>query len=906
MYINSHLSSSMFQDRHGVFVEFCRHESCGCNSEIYCSNLKLVVPFSTFIHHGEAKWMKMLLRSEKNNIFCDNNCSRLFSLEEKSYSPSKRRILISEDLGFVLLGHLKIAASGRLQLLDGTGSIDVIISDLRPAWEENSIYELLDYRLIVDGIPELVDHLKLLRKSITCRSVFHCLPVTRERAASPMFIDLSLRGSKCRNIPFYSSLEWKNDLCEFESGAFHLFLVTHKFPALLNSGQMRSNISSTFVEAIILPWDLTLAGKDGAVHLAKFSRNQISEQMEHYAIESNEHAPIKKQRTSNLTDKELTSGFLNDNLGSEFKTSCSYGDDTQTHGCGNLSNSREIRCMATVRCVNNSNLVTSGILYHAKLSAKVNVNGKPHAEKVLLQFQSESSAKYHIGGYYIMKHHIEDSFCKVKKIYEVNSARVLSSTSRIWSLCLSFDYAFTSNKSIHDTVMGDSSFNRNDILLAEQDELLLQGAPGSSPGTFSDVSLHLPSDAIDILHVKLKELEENLIKPAIKPEEAYNFLSSRTHLHSMPSGSYSNCLFPEGNLVSLNGDVIAIHGLGLCTPSVQSNCEDPNNVLQLRFLQGHGSSCIHVMVDHQTVKISGFLSRHTYLTGFGPGTNATFHRILEVGGQDRLMLTPISFIVINSLRVVDDLYSERWSSFPASAVHGTSSVETISFGLISELIPKCMDYKPVRFLCKVIAINLLVLEKFEKYDNSKSSIQSRPVPIDIPLAGFVLDDGSSTCFCWANAERAATLLRLREELPQTVLEYCGCTLKWVGIDKTARGSIMYHLGRILEKHKRITVKTHGSMADSSFPELTVFASSDNKLTSSDENLLKFIVLHACFCISWTVVACMMDPDAVRHLEREHLVEVKTVHSVKNMWAREVCHTNSLTEARNIIQELLNR
>lgn len=139
--------------QHGVFVEFCRHESCGCNSEIYCSNLKLVslwydfflsvqldthvflvapqfmnlvpccilgkypesfccfqvVPFSTFIHHGEAKWMKMLLRSEKNNIFCDNNCSRLFSLEEKSYSPSKRRILISEDLGFVLLGHLKVS-----------------------------------------------------------------------------------------------------------------------------------------------------------------------------------------------------------------------------------------------------------------------------------------------------------------------------------------------------------------------------------------------------------------------------------------------------------------------------------------------------------------------------------------------------------------------------------------------------------------------------------------------------------------------------------------------------------------------------------------------------------------------------------------------------------------------------
>ncbi|KAI5398082.1 hypothetical protein KIW84_063763 [Lathyrus oleraceus] len=47
-------------------------------------------------------------------------------------------------------------------------------------------------------------------------------------------------------------------------------------------------------------------------------------------------------------------------------------------------------------------------------------------------------------------------------------------------------------------------------------------------------------------------------------------------------------------------------------------------------------------------------------------------------------------------------------------------------------------------------------------------------------AGFLLDDGSSSCCCWANAERSATLLRLQEE-PTT----------------------SYHLGRILKKQSNM-------------------------------------------------------------------------------------------------------
>lgn len=113
-----------------------------------------------------------------------------------------------------------------------------------------------------------------------------------------------------------------------------------------------------------------------------------------------------------------------------------------------------------------------------------------------------------------------------------------------------------------------------------------------------------------------------------------------------------------------------------------------------------------------------------------------------------------------------------------------------------------------------------------------------------------VDDGSSPCCCWANSERAATLLRLYEDFPLSAFESSGWTLKWVRKGDDACSATMYHLERILKNHDRITVKNFGSMFDSSYQDLAVSVSSDNALSSHDENLLKFIIFNACFSKFW--------------------------------------------------------
>ncbi|BBG94975.1 conserved telomere maintenance component 1 [Prunus dulcis] len=786
MYASSQFPSSMHPTRHGVFMELCNHDSSVCGCEPYIGNPNLVVPLSIFICHCEAFWMRA--------VQLENSCAKLHDdkkyglqfCEGRSHVQSVRKIFSSEDIGVSLMGSLKnndllhdiqtSPSSGRLQLVDATGSIDVLIPDLPSTWDANRIYKVYQDDVVIE------------------------------------------------------------------------------------------NSSSMFVEAIILPWDLFLAGSYEISCPTRAFGDNPKNSMESAGGNYLDHVSPKRHKVNHSSSRGLSSNSVNNSSESVREpSSCSisYKESWEKQIYCDLT-SREISCSAMISGVNGHSLVGSVILHCTR--AKLNNGGfcRPSGQKLL-----------HIGCYYITKHDGEDSFCNLKdSSYSSSDNILIPSTTHLWSLSFTSDEICQNNSSPKCLPL-DNSLRNNEVLSEHHNE----------------------------------ELEEGLIKPVVTAEGIPKISSCISLAMTAPLLSLdSNGLFPEGNLLSLCGHVIAVHSVEDNSVNPYLNCQNVGDPLQWRFLQRAKSSCIHVLVDHHIVRLSGSLSGHAFPVGFGPGVDATFHRVLELRGQNRWMLTSVSFIVINSIRAVsfqnnfikvdNESCSDKCSS-PASYMQNAAPLDLVSSGLISELV-KCLDFKPMRFHCRVVAIHILVLEKKFRNVNYQPKNHFRPCLVDIPLA----DDGSSPCCCWANSERAATLLRLYEDFPLSAFEGSGWTLKWVRKGDNACSATMYHLERILKNHDRITVKNFGSMFDSSYQDLAVSVSSDNALSSHDENLIKFIIFNACFSKFWTVIGRMMDPNAVTRLKTTNLLETEmSMHSMQHIWAREVHYTNPLTEARNVVQEL---
>ncbi|XP_024970942.1 CST complex subunit CTC1 [Cynara cardunculus var. scolymus] len=873
-YSSSCLPLSVFRFRHGVLTEYCQHELCGCGKVLDYNPPKLVVPISNLISQCENKFIKFLnarvTDPNMNHQYCNFVCGG------KSHDQPIRKILKSEDMNVVLLGTLKISEySGRLQLIDATGSIDIVIPDLPSVCSIKDIYEINNFSVVMEGFPRQLKHLESLEdEPFSCGNIFGHFQLARRKRFT-IYIYCYMRDAKSRNHILCPSMDGEDNLKELESGRFHLLWLMHKFPVQQKfpGDDTVSNSSSIYAEAIVLPWNLVLHEKERDV-------------VESYAGVSD--------AGSNLSEH----------------LQFSYGDDQQSYDkkwC-DLSCLQEFPCTIDCRVSSDKSMVSLGIFLNCTVAnMQEDSFCKRDARKLLLEFKSDSFLKYEllrIGGYYLIKHHNKDMACTAKDSGNTCDGKVLvDSKSHLWSVSFSADEAGPSTAqscicSYHNLNGVGKKFQSPNCC---QVEIPVLRSTDGRPEICPDIYLHLSADHLSFLEVKLRKLKEDLIQPTNSIKGLFNnsWIHRTMKSASMLSGAFGVNL-PEGNLLSVQGHVVAVH-----------SSDQGSLVTHLSHKIFHGahrriipgvtnSVCIHVLVDHDIVKIYSGLSEQSYPIGFGPGIKANFHRVLLTDEGDVLKLTPASFIEINSIVVDDDLCSNDLDD-TSSVLETTSSLPTAAAALISEIM-QFPDQKQIRLHCEVVAIYVLVVEKSNELLQS-STVNSKIPSVKFPLAGFIMDDGSSSCCCWSDNERALTLLGLHEWLSHK--HFRGSLHKSnKEIEILPCSYTLSRMSKILGQHGTVVIKNYGSVSDSSCLDVALLVNSDSFVRESDEEFLKSLILQACSSKTWNVVGTVLDTKGVDQLEERLQRLDMMMPPLQHIWISEVSHLDTLNEGRSILQELL--
>ncbi|KAJ3677484.1 hypothetical protein LUZ60_003208 [Juncus effusus] len=296
------------------------------------------------------------------------------------------------------------------------------------------------------------------------------------------------------------------------------------------------------------------------------------------------------------------------------------------------------------------------------------------------------------------------------------------------------------------------------------------------------------------------------------------------------------------------------------------------------------------------VKICGKLNNWTCPVGFGPGAIVTFHRVLltrMLNQRPRLILTPTTYVEIFSIEEFSENNEEQNSQKFLQNSFDDFPFENLKLSLFSELKSCFNGTKLAKFNCRVLAVKMLVLEKCDTVQKFK-----------IPLAGFILDDGSSTCCCWADESQANTLLRLLE-ISSSFLSIYSSSSKNNNKNNNNNKKIGYCIERMLDRHKKVTVKNEGNSLEISSRNVSFH--SDASFSILEEKVLNFIMLKASQGPVFSVVGSLMDANALRQFDKNIISEPYYLRRcMKNIWVREVLHIDPLKEASNMLRNLMTR
>ncbi|XP_064998314.1 CST complex subunit CTC1-like [Musa acuminata AAA Group] len=890
------LPPSAFQVQLGLFMNFCKHGQCNFRSDLNFSFLKLVIPISNLTRWCEEMWVSMPSeRHDDDEIVEMNQYLDHFLPRGTLYEHMIRRIISSDDLGFVLMGVFKISqCSGRLQLTDATGSIDVVVPDLPVDVDFQTIYEVKDYKLVMEGSPHQVDHLQChFDGSLSCRAIFQHFS-HKEKSQLAVYVHFYVRDitwtSFPHQIPSYMD---KNHVNCSNDDMFHLFLVTHKFPVhqSLQDDLSFSNSSGLFAEALILPYNLI-------------------------PIETYEHGELTEVFLNNQNKLSDCTGQLKDSIEGWSKQSKLIQASNIVQHSDSVNVSREFErschlcCSLTFRSNNCKWSQLPVYLYNANGIIMKDIFHNQSDSRVLLEFGSNNFSKYQmirVGSYYLLKCSKKNLHCKSKGCeHMIRGKAILISETSLWSLSFLFGEDKHQRKSSGDDCSRASSVKNIEDgpnKFCQHEQMFLQFIDQTRQ--LSDVYLHISTEAM----TQLEELEpsqqglNNLLPSLDEIKSVSSCIQNMMSEVAMPAGIINqlNNELPQGTQISLNGNVENFF-IYDCRPRscVSSSCVANCNQWSTCKV------CIYVTDDYNMVRVRGSLSRYAYPIGLGPGANVTFHRVLLMHTSSRwheLMLTPVSFIVVNSVKELDNQQTDR-SPIQESRwnIQCEEILDTISLVSISQML-KCMNSKPIRLRCRVVTIVILVLE-----NQTHGSVELRcgrffkMRAASIPLAGFLLDDGSSLCCCWADNGRAEALLRLHETTRKSFLT-SSKILKTAG-NQDFQHAIGYHLHKMLKKHHKIVIRNHGATSDLSCEDLTFSVDSHKVFSNADERLLRSIVLNACHASTLNVAGNSVDSTALfcGNLfcgNKEFLEYHQKLQSMPHLWVGEVGHVDSVKEVRSI-------
>ncbi|CAL9111025.1 unnamed protein product [Musa textilis] len=831
------LPPSAFQVQLGLFMNFCKHGQCNFRSDLNLSFLKLVIPISNLTRWCEEMWVSIPSeRHDDDETVGMNQYLDHFLPRGTLYEPMIRRIISSDDLGFVLIGVFKISqCSGRLQLTDATGSIDVVVPDLPVDVDFQTIYEVKDYKLVMEGSPHQVDHLQChFDGSLSCRAIFQHFS-HKEKSQLAVYVHFYVRDITWTSFPHQipSYMDENHFKCSNDD-MFHLFLVTHKFPVhqSLQDDLSFSNSSGLFAEALILPYNLIPIETCGHGELTESFLNnqnklsdcigQLKDSIEGWSKQSK---LIQASNTVQHSDSV--------NVSREFKRSCHLS-------CSLTFRSNNCKWSQLPVHLYNSNGIIMKDIFHNQSDSRV-----------LLEFGSSNFSKYQmicVGSYYLLKCSKKNLHHKSKGCEHMirGKAIVISETS-LWSLSFLFREDTHQRTSSGDDCSRASSVKNIEDgpnKFCQHEQMFLQFIDQTHQ--LSDAYLHISTEAMR----QLEEIEPsqqglNNLLPSL--DEIKSVSSCIQYIMSevaLPAGIINqlNNKLPQGTQISLNGNVENFF-IYDCRPrscvsySCVANCNEWSTC----------KVCIYVNDDYNMVRVRGSLSRYAYPIGLGPGANVTFHRVLLMHTSSRwheLMLTPVSFIVVNSVKELANQQTDR-SPIQESRwnIQCEEILDMISLVSISQML-QCMNSKPIRLRCRVVTIVILVLENqtHESVELQCGRYFKMPAA-SIPLAGFLLDDGSSLCCCWADNGRAEALLRLHETTQKSFLT--SSKILKMSRNQDSQQTIGYHLHKMLKKHHRIVIRNHGATSDLSCEDLTFSIDSHKVFSNADERLLRSIILNAC-------------------------------------------------------------